>query len=190
MQQDYNQIFLSFCAAVYIYTRTYIIIGCGFYSWPWKWFALRIADGHLIVSSNVCVIVTNTFGWSVIVLCACEIILLCSVSSFVFTVHKFGTYSCCKRNIKKSSNNWWTVFVKILRRAVRGSYYLWNSYVSAEGLYPFCAGQLHFLEEDTLRTNIYLHMPPELPLRRSKKIIIYPTNWTGRVCDYMKTATN
>ena len=100
---------------IYTHTRAreHVVTDCGFFSWPWQWFALQRADSHLFVTSNGCITVTDTLGWIAVVFCACDIILLFSVLSRVITdVRKFRSYSYYKRNI------WRPVFVTILRREV------------------------------------------------------------------------
>ena len=88
----YIYIYIYVYIYIYINTHIHIIIDCGFFSWPCQWFALERAEGHLFVTSSGCI--TVTLGWSAVVFCACEIILLCSVLSCVFTaVPKFHYYS-------------------------------------------------------------------------------------------------
>ena len=66
------------------------------------------------MTSSGCITVTERVGWSAVVFCACEIILLCSVLLCVFTDKHI--YICLPVNEK--SNNWRPVFVKILRSAL------------------------------------------------------------------------
>jgi hypothetical protein len=56
--------------------RTSIDADCRDCSWPWQWFALGKGGRPLFVTSNQCILVKNTFGWSTVVSCACEIIQL------------------------------------------------------------------------------------------------------------------
>jgi hypothetical protein len=61
----------------------------GVCSWPWQLFALMIAYRSLVVTSNRCIPSENTWGWSAVVFCACEIRKLFSVLFYVVrTVHK------------------------------------------------------------------------------------------------------
>jgi hypothetical protein len=59
---------------------------CGVCSWPWQLFAIGNADRPLPVTSNRCITVKNTLGWSAVVFCACEVMQLFCV---VRVVHKF-----------------------------------------------------------------------------------------------------
>jgi len=58
-------------------------------SWPWhvRW---GKSDPPLFVTSNPCISVKNTLGWSAVVFCGCELIhSLHAVFYVVRTVHKF-----------------------------------------------------------------------------------------------------
>ena len=163
---------MSFCAVVLIYTHTHththVVTGCGFFSWPWQWFTLQRADSHLFVTSNGCITVTDTLGWSAVVICACDIILLFSVLSRVITdVRKFRSYSYYKRNI------WRPVFVTILRREV------------IEGLSFFGGIYMSVLISLTLTithsVQIYTHTYANW--FKTKKVIIFPTHWN---CKFLR----
>jgi hypothetical protein len=56
---------------------------CGVCSWPWQWFSQGKADRPLFVTSNRCIPVQNSLGWSAVVFCACEILQLFSVVFFL-----------------------------------------------------------------------------------------------------------
>ena len=75
----------------------------GVCSWPWQLFALRKADRHLFTTSNRCIPVKNTLGWSAVVFCACETMQLFSVMFYVGrTVRK----SDFKLFIHETRNKW------------------------------------------------------------------------------------
>jgi hypothetical protein len=46
-------------------------------SWPWQLLSLEKDDRPLFVTSNRCIPVKNTLGWSAVVFCACERIQFC-----------------------------------------------------------------------------------------------------------------
>jgi len=74
------------------------------------------------------------------------------------------------------------VFVTILRRGVIESHVLWDLYFTVKDHCSRCAGQLLFLEEDTLHTNIYTHIYIYDTWFNTKKLIIFPAHRTCRFC--------
>ena len=82
--------------------HTWILVGL------WQWFALGKADRVLFVTSNRCIPVEGTGGWSAVVFCACEIIELFSVVFCVVrTVQKFYSMSV----LNGTRNKWRPVFI-------------------------------------------------------------------------------
>ena len=76
--------------------------------WPWKWFGLGKDDCLLLVHSNQCFPIKNTFGWSAVVFCACEMVqLFFVVFSVGSAVYKFTFWFVIDKT-NSSSLQWQT----------------------------------------------------------------------------------
>jgi hypothetical protein len=75
----------------------------GVCSWPWEWHALEKADRPLFVTSNRCIRLRSTYGWSVIMFCAFELIQLFCVVFCVFRLlYKFDF----RLVVNETANKW------------------------------------------------------------------------------------
>jgi hypothetical protein len=75
-------------------------------SWPWQWFVMGRDDCPLLLTSDQCIPVKNTYGRSAVMFYACEILQSCPVVFYVVTaVHKFDFRFVAN----KTPNKWWPV---------------------------------------------------------------------------------
>jgi hypothetical protein len=101
-------------------TTTTIAAECGVYSWPWQWFSLGRADVPFFLTSNRCIQIKNTLGWSTIVVCECKTIQpLSLVLCVVRAMNKFDF----RLVINKTRNKWRPVFVNLLNPSGNFTYH-------------------------------------------------------------------